>query len=66
MAFSRDGDEIMVAERDKYHLVNGRTKQHTDLFPFDAENTHPITKRIGPSEVGHYYYSSSSSSSSFS
>ena len=48
---SRDGDDICVAEQSKYHLVNARTKQHIDLFPFDPDYTHPIVKRIGPSEA---------------
>jgi hypothetical protein len=51
VVISRDGDDICVAEQRNYHLVNARTKQRIDLFPFDPDYTYPIVKRIGPSEV---------------
>ena len=51
LVLSRDGDNICVAQKSSYHLVNARTKHVLDLFPFDPEFTHPIVKRIGPNEV---------------
>lgn len=51
VALARDGAIVCAAQKRGYNMVNLRTGEVTDLFPFDPERTVPIVKRISHNEV---------------
>ncbi|XP_022096424.1 transforming growth factor-beta receptor-associated protein 1-like [Acanthaster planci] len=47
---STDGYCICIAMTAQYVMVNYSTGEMTDLFPYDADSTSPVVKRVGKEE----------------
>ena len=51
VTLARDGHLACAAQKRGYNIINMRSGDVLDLFPYDADHTTPIIKRIGRKEV---------------